>query len=230
MGLAREADTLSGDLSGGDRIAVPSLFPPAGRFFLNPAEGRTIMEKNAAKDRCGGSGGTGMLHLRKRDGTDYPESQRWLIFAILMGVGGSFDVVAGNVRRAPAFFQRIGLRYVNAVSRRALGLEDQIGSLRPGKKADIILVDLLRPELTPVFLDPIRNIVPNLVYSADGSEVDTVIVNGRILAEGHRLLHIDLDSLIRQANRKAKEIAAQLAVSDRLTNLPLAQWTRQELY
>ncbi len=136
-------------------------------------------------------------------------------------------VKAGNGTAFPAWQV---LRMGTIDGARALGLEDQIGSLRPGKKADIILVDLLRPELTPVFLDPIRNIVPNLVYSADGSEVDTVIVNGRILAEGHRLLHIDLDSLIRQANRKAKEIAAQLAVSDRLTNLPLAQWTRQELY
>ena len=51
---------------------------------------------------------------------------------------------------------------------RAIGLEDQVGSLEAGKQADLILVDLTQPNLSPVMQDPLRNIVPNLIYAGTG--------------------------------------------------------------
>ncbi|HNX49594.1 MAG TPA: amidohydrolase family protein, partial [Thermoanaerobaculaceae bacterium] len=52
------------------------------------------------------------------------------------------------------------------------------GELAPGRQADFILVDLARPNLVPTRLD---NLVENLIWAADGSEVDTVVARGRLL-------------------------------------------------
>jgi len=62
---------------------------------------------------------------------------------------------------------------------RALGLEHEIGSLENGKKADITIVDMQRPHIAPVH-DP----VASLVYCANCGDVDTVIIDGRVVMEG----------------------------------------------
>ena len=59
---------------------------------------------------------------------------------------------------------------------RVLGLENEIGSLEEGKKADIIIIDLERPHLYPK-----ADLISNMVYSAQASDVKTVIINGRIV-------------------------------------------------
>ncbi len=74
---------------------------------------------------------------------------------------------------------------------RVLGLEDQIGSLEVGKKADIILIDFRKPHLTPR-----HNIPGHLVYSAVGSDVDTVIVDGRMLMQGRKFLTLDVEEVM----------------------------------
>jgi atrazine chlorohydrolase/5-methylthioadenosine/S-adenosylhomocysteine deaminase/melamine deaminase len=88
--------------------------------------------------------------------------------------------------RADALTAQRVLEMATIDGARALGMEHEIGSLEPGKKADLVLVDLDRPHLYP------RVSVPSvLVYQANGSEVDTVVVDGRILLEGGRLLGLD---------------------------------------
>lgn len=67
-----------------------------------------------------------------------------------------------------------------------LGLEDEIGTIEEGKKADIILIDT-----TKTHLYPINDICSNLVYSATGQDVDTVIINGKIIMQNRQLLNID---------------------------------------
>ncbi|MFQ5915193.1 MAG: amidohydrolase family protein [Nitrospinota bacterium] len=69
---------------------------------------------------------------------------------------------------------------------RAMLMEDEIGSLEKGKKADIILFDRRRPEWVPML-----NVVSNLVYSADGKSVDTVIIDGNIVVEAGKLMTMD---------------------------------------
>lgn len=69
---------------------------------------------------------------------------------------------------------------------KALGLEKEIGSIEAGKKADLAILDLNTPSLTPR-----NNLIAGLSYSANGSEVDTVIINGQITMEGRKLLTID---------------------------------------
>ena len=59
------------------------------------------------------------------------------------------------------------------------------GQLAPGMKADFILVDLFRPNLVPTRLD---NVIENLIWAADGSEIDTVVARGVVRKEGGKVL------------------------------------------
>lgn len=90
----------------------------------------------------------------------------------------------------------------------ALGMADDIGSIRTGKKADLILVDLNALNLMPVLTEPIRNIVPNLVYAASGHEVDLVMVDVRILVRDGKVIHIDENAVRAEVQQRAQEVAA----------------------
>jgi len=89
------------------------------------------------------------------------------------------------------------LRMATAGGAAALRLDDQIGSLEPGKKADFIAVRTDTPRMTPLLGDgPYANLHHNLVHAVRGSDVDLVVVDGRPVAESGRLLHADLAELI----------------------------------
>jgi 5-methylthioadenosine/S-adenosylhomocysteine deaminase len=89
---------------------------------------------------------------------------------------------------------------------KALGLDQEIGSLELGKKADVILVDTWTPALTPVFHGKNSNVLPHLVYVAHGDNVDTTIVDGKILMEGRKLLTVDENQVIEEATRAAQKV------------------------
>ena len=75
----------------------------------------------------------------------------------------------------------------------ALGMDDKIGSIEPGKRADLVLFDTRRPEWRTLF-----NPVNNLVYSADGRSVHTVIVDGRVVVRDHTPTFVDEWELIQE--------------------------------
>jgi 5-methylthioadenosine/S-adenosylhomocysteine deaminase len=83
------------------------------------------------------------------------------------------------------------LRMATIEGARAIGLGDLVSSLEAGKRADFIAIDLTKPTMMPVFTHPMRNIVPNLVYSARGDEVALVAVDGRIIYQDGVLLTVD---------------------------------------
>lgn len=60
--------------------------------------------------------------------------------------------------------------------------------------------------MAPVYTVPMRNIVPNLVYSARGDEVSMVVIDGRIVLESGRLLTIDAETVLRDVQEAASEI------------------------
>jgi 5-methylthioadenosine/S-adenosylhomocysteine deaminase len=84
---------------------------------------------------------------------------------------------------------------------RALGLETITGSLEPGKRADLILIDCRKPHLTPLY-----NPASHLVYAARGGDVDTVIINGRLVMEKRELRSLDLE----RVTAEVRAIAARL--------------------
>ena len=78
----------------------------------------------------------------------------------------------------------------------ALGLADKIGSLTVGKQADLAILDLNQPAFIPR-----NNLAASLVYSANGSEVETVIINGQIVMEQRRITGVDEQEVYRQVER-----------------------------
>ena len=84
---------------------------------------------------------------------------------------------------------------------KAMGLENEIGSLEKGKKADIILVDMTAPHMTPP-----TNPVSNLVYAAHGYDVDTVIVDGKIVVRNKKVLTLDEEDIIKRARERALKV------------------------
>ena len=77
-----------------------------------------------------------------------------------------------------------------------LGAELQIGSLEPGKKADIIVLDMDKPHLTPVY-----NPVSHLVYAARGSDVIHSVINGRVVMRDRCLTTLDEGSILEEMGR-----------------------------
>jgi 5-methylthioadenosine/S-adenosylhomocysteine deaminase len=86
----------------------------------------------------------------------------------------------------------------------ALGLENEIGSIEIGKKADLVLLDMKTPHLTPF-----RHPVSHIAYAANGGDVDTVICNGEILMRDKVLEVLDEDSVIQLAENAAEELLSK---------------------
>jgi 5-methylthioadenosine/S-adenosylhomocysteine deaminase len=93
------------------------------------------------------------------------------------------------------------LRMATIQGAKALGLGQITGSLEPGKNADVIVVDIRKPHLTPMY-----NATSHMVYAARGSDVTTSIVNGRVLMENGNLLSLDVKKVMADVNEIAKQI------------------------
>ena len=97
------------------------------------------------------------------------------------------------------------LRLAPANGARAMGCADgELGVLREGALADVIVIDLQKPHLQPV-----HDIVSNLVYCGKAADVETVVVDGRLVVENRRLLHIDLPSLYERVGEAVRRITAK---------------------
>ena len=88
---------------------------------------------------------------------------------------------------------------------RCLGLERELGSIESGKKADLILVNMFKPHLYPM-TKPVHRIT----YYANGSDVDTVIVDGEVLMEDKRVKTIDIEDLLARAEPLAQSISEKM--------------------
>ncbi len=83
----------------------------------------------------------------------------------------------------------------------ALGLGDRVGSLMPGKRADVIVVDTAQAHLTPMY-DP----VSHLVYAAKGGDVTTTIVDGRVLMRDRQVVTLDEAAVLEAARTAAEQV------------------------
>jgi 5-methylthioadenosine/S-adenosylhomocysteine deaminase len=141
--------------------------------------------------------------LRLGLGTDGAASNNDLDMVGEMGSAARLHKVAGlDPTAAPA---RAVLRMATIGGAEALHLEERIGSLEAGKRADVIVVDLSGPNAIPLF-DP----ASHLVYSARSDAVQTVVVEGKILMERRRVKTIDVESVRRYARRFGRKVRAAL--------------------
>lgn len=93
------------------------------------------------------------------------------------------------------------LRMATVNGARAMGREGELGIVQEGALADLIVVDLQKPHL-----QPIHDVVSNLVYCGKASDVETVVVDGRVLVEGRQLLGFDLPQLFRDVDAAVRRI------------------------
>ncbi|WP_136513623.1 amidohydrolase [Geomonas edaphica] len=91
---------------------------------------------------------------------------------------------------------------------KVLGLERRIGSLEEGKRADLIVIDLNSPHLVPLY-----NVYSQLVYAANGEDVETVIINGKIVMKNRKLLTLDEDTVMQEAMKLAQKILESNSVT-----------------
>jgi cytosine/adenosine deaminase-related metal-dependent hydrolase len=97
---------------------------------------------------------------------------------------------------------------------RAVGLERQVGSIEVGKKADLIIVNMEKPHLTPTF-----NPVSSIVYAADGSDVETAIVDGRIIMENRTVKTLDEERIVRVASERAFKLLERAGIEIAQTDM-----------
>ncbi|HEX7061008.1 MAG TPA: amidohydrolase family protein [Woeseiaceae bacterium] len=133
------------------------------------------------------------------------------------GAASNNDLDMWEEMRLAAFLQKVErmdptvlpaatvLRMATAGGAEAIGLGDTIGSLEPGKRADLIQVSFDDVHFVPTY-----DVVSHLVYVADEQDVATTIVDGRLLMRDGELLTIDTGRVRREANALATRIAAAL--------------------
>lgn len=96
------------------------------------------------------------------------------------------------------------LRMATCNGAKVLGMGEEVGTLEVGKKADICVIGMDKPHLTPVY-----NEYSHLAYAVIGSDVDTVLINGRIVMRDRRLTTIDE----KEAMRRVRQIALRVRES-----------------
>jgi 5-methylthioadenosine/S-adenosylhomocysteine deaminase len=84
---------------------------------------------------------------------------------------------------------------------KVLGFDRFIGTLEPGKKADIVIISLNKPHLTPLYDE-----YSHLAYTINGADVDTVLINGRVVMQDRRLLTINEAEAMQRVNRIALRV------------------------
>ncbi len=129
------------------------------------------------------------------------------------GAASNNDLDMFEAMRQAAFLAKLSTRDPTAVpaqtaldmatilGARALGLANEIGSLEPGKRADLIVVSMNTPRQTPMY-----DAVSHLVYVTRGDDVRTTIVNGKILMKDRQLRTLNRVAVIADANRLAQKV------------------------
>ena len=166
--------------------------------------------------------GSGIAHcpqsLGKLGAYPFPPADVWMKAGINVGIGT--DGVASNnnldlfeeMRFASLtrkLFARHGralpanqvIRMATIMGARAMGLGDMIGSIEVGKRADIIMLDIQKPHLSPF-----HNIPGLLAYSALGSDVDTVIVDGKVLMQKRQFATLDIEEIMKKVQLAFKDL------------------------
>ena len=144
--------------------------------------------------------------LRIGLGTDGPMSGNTLDIIGQMGYVAKLHKLTNKDRSAMPPYKVVEMATMGGA--RAIHREDELGSLENGKLADIVVLETKSANMQPIF-DPYSV----LVYSANASNVDTVIVNGKMIVENKKLLTYDEEKnrkAIQKFSKKVKKIAETL--------------------
>ncbi len=205
---------LSGGLSNLEYLAATGLASErlcaAHCVWVSEAEQALMAERDVKVMHCPGSNlklGSGIapiVEMRRRGicvslGADGAACNNHLDMFDEMRLAATLQAV----RLAPgALTARDALWMATREGARTLGLEDEVGSIEPGKRADLILVDRDRAHLAPD-ADPWST----LVYAARGTDVRMTMVDGEILVDGFALARMDGAAIAAEARQAARDVA-----------------------
>jgi 5-methylthioadenosine/S-adenosylhomocysteine deaminase len=122
------------------------------------------------------------------------------MFEAMRQAGFLHKLVADDPRAIPA---PVALEMATIDGARALGMDKAIGSLEPGKRADLLVVSMSSARQTPMY-DP----VSHLVYVTRGDDVRTTIVNGRVLMRDRKVLSLNREQALADARAYADKVRA----------------------
>ena len=109
-----------------------------------------------------------------------------------------------KVRRGPQTLPALAaLRLATTAGARALGLETEVGSVEVGKRADLIILNIDQLHTTPR-----PDLVSTIVYAAVAGDVETVVIDGRVVMRGRELLTLDEGAVIAEAHSAARQLSA----------------------
>ncbi|MBB5174271.1 amidohydrolase family protein [Texcoconibacillus texcoconensis] len=124
-----------------------------------------------------------------------------------------FAAIVNKVKyQDPAVFPaELALRAATIEAAKVLGIDHEVGSLEKGKKADIIVINFQEPSLSPVITKPTSNVIPNLVYSARGHEVETSIIDGKVVMEHRQIVTASEEQVVKDAQEAANGLAKRVS-------------------
>lgn len=129
------------------------------------------------------------------------------------GIGSTTTLDMFEEMKTAAYLQKVNnmepdvikaydiLKMATIEGAKVLGLADQIGSIEVGKKADIIFI-----KTDKIHMCPENDIATNIVYSANGADVDTVIINGKLIMQNRKMINIDEKEAIKEVKKVAKRL------------------------
>ena len=129
------------------------------------------------------------------------------------GIGSTTTIDMFEEMKTAAYLQKVNtmqpssilaydiLKMATIEGAKVLGMEDEIGTLEPGKKADMIFI-----KTDKLHLCPENDVCANLVYSANGADVESVMIDGKIIMQNRKMVNLDEKEVIRQVKKIAKRL------------------------
>lgn len=129
------------------------------------------------------------------------------------GIGSTTTMDMFEEMKTAAYLQKVNtmqpssilaydiLKMATIEGAKVLGMEDEIGTLEPGKKADMIFI-----KTDKLHLCPENDVCANLVYSANGADIESVMIDGKIIMQNRKMVNLDEKEVIRQVKKIAKRL------------------------
>lgn len=129
------------------------------------------------------------------------------------GIGSTTTLDMFEEMKTAAYLQKVNtmeptsikaydiLKMATIEGAKVLGLDNEIGTLEPGKKADMIFI-----RTDKLHLCPDNDVCTNIVYSANGSDVDTVMIDGKIIMQNRKMINLDEKEVMKQVKKIAKRL------------------------
>ena len=129
------------------------------------------------------------------------------------GIGSTTTMDMFEEMKTAAYLQKVSTKEPSVISAydilkmatidgaKVLGMDDQIGTLEPGKKADMIFI-----KTEKIHMCPANDVCYNLVYSSNGADVESVMIDGKIIMQNRKMINLDEKQVMRQVKKIAKRL------------------------